>query len=304
MPDLEKLSFACQPADDAPVGRETLVLPDGCRTLVLRHRRTLSSGPAPEQPGPPPVLYVHGIQSHPGWFIRSAQALARAGSEVFQVTRRGSGPVTAGRGDAASAAQLMDDVDAAVRYVLEKTRTDRVALLGVSWGGKLLTAYALEAPDIDRIDSLTLVAPGIAPLVDVPARTKLAILAARCFHPGMYFDIPLNDVSLFTDNPAMRQYLRDDPHRLHRATARFLFTSAMLDRKINRANERALTVPTTLILAGRDRIIDNETTCDVLEWLADRPVSIRRLDAAHTIEFEPDPEPFHKILRQAVNNVA
>ena len=179
MPESEKLTFADRPADDAPITSELLKLSDGLETLVLRHH-------PPEQTGPP-VLYVHGIQSHPGWFTGSAQAIARAGSEVFQVTRRGSGTAKAQRGDAASADQLLGDVDAAVRYVLESAGAERLALLGVSWGGKLLTAYALRA-GAGNIVSLTLVAPGLTPRVDVSITTKLAVLFARIFYPGAYFD--------------------------------------------------------------------------------------------------------------------
>jgi len=289
--DSKKITFANRLADDVHVTHEMLKLPDGQETPVFHHH--------PPQKVSVPVLYVHGIQSHPGWFTGSAQILARAGSEVFQVTRRGNGTATTNRGDAASVEQLLGDVDAAVRYVLETTGDQRLALLGISWGGKLLTAYALRA-DVGNIDSLTLVAPGLKPLVDVSIATKLAILSALIFRPGTYFDIPLNDVSLFTDNPDMREYLRNDPHRLHRATARFMLASFRLDRMIARADERTLRVPTTLILAGRDRIIDNEATCDLLEWLADRPVRIRLLDATHTIEFEREKGAFYEILCQAV----
>ncbi len=291
MSDSKKITFANRLADDVRITSEMLKLPDGQETPVLHHR--------PPQKVGVPVLYVHGIQSHPGWFTGSAQVLARAGSEVFQVTRRGSGASPARKGDAESAEQILGDVDAAVRYVLETTGDQRLALLGVSWGGKLLTAYTLRA-DVANIDSLTLVAPGLKSLVDVSIATKLAILLARIFYPGAYFNIPLNDVSLFTDNTEMREYLRDDPHRLRRATARFLFASAMLDRIIARADERTLKVPTTLILAGRDRIIDNDATCDLVEWLADRPVRVHRIGAAHTIEFEQYPQPFYKILIRAV----
>lgn len=291
MSNLKKPALACRLADDVPVTSELLRLPDGLETSVLHYHPPSKAGP--------PVLYAHGIQSHPGWFTSSAQALGRAGSEVFQVTRRGCGAATARRGDAASADQLLDDVDAAVRYVLETTGDERLALLGVSWGGKLLVAYALQ-PGAGNIDSLTLVAPGLVPKVDVSIATKLAILSALIFRPGAYFDIPLNDVTLFTGNHEMQEYLLNDPHRLRRATARFLYASARLDRIIARADERSLKVPTTLILAGWDRIIDNAATCDLVEWLADRPVRIRRLDAAHTIEFEQENRCFHEILCRSV----
>ena len=87
------------------------------------------------------------------------------------MTRRGSGDGPGRRGDAASAGQLLDDTDAAVDYVLKKTAAEGLALLGVSWGGKLLAAYLLRRPAAGRVRSLTLVAPGIVPRVDVPAAT-------------------------------------------------------------------------------------------------------------------------------------
>ncbi len=128
-----------------------------------------------------------------------------------------------------------------------------------------------------------------------------AIALARAFHPAMYFDIPLSDVSLFTDNQEMRRYLENDPHRLHRATARFLFASAVLDRAIARAKDGSLRVPSTLILAGRERIIDNRLVRDALARLTDGKVRTADLDAAHTIEFEPDPRPYFELLCEAVN---
>ena len=288
----EEMSLAGPLADDVRTRRGSLLLADGHAVAVLRHS-------PPEPATRTPVLYVHGIQSHPGWFVGSAQALARAGHEVFQVTRRGSGLTAARRGDAASARQLLDDVDAAVEHVRSETGSADVALLGVSWGGKLLTAYALQAAA--PVTSLTLVAPGIAPRVDMPGTTKLAIAAARCLWPRKYFDIPLNDVSLFTDNPPMRDYLAADPLRLHRATARLLVASALLDRMIARAPS-ALELPVTLILARRDRIIDNAATAEVVRRLTGGRVNVVEIDAAHSIEFEPDPAAFHDVLRAAVKH--
>ncbi len=289
----EEMSLAGPLADDVRTRRGSLLLADGHAAAVLRHS-------PPEPATRTPVLYVHGIQSHPGWFVGSAQALARAGHEVFQVTRRGSGLTAARRGDAASGRQLLGDVDAAVEHVRGETGSADVALLGVSWGGKLLTAYPLQAAA--PAASLTLVAPGIAPRVDVPGTTKLAIAAARCLWPRKYFDIPLNDVSLFTDNPPMRDYLAADPLRLRRATARLLVTSALLDRTIARAPPSAIELPVTLILARRDRIIDNAATAEVLRRLTGGRANVVEIDAAHTIEFEPDPAAFHDALRAAVQS--
>jgi len=290
MSALGGLSLSRPAVGDVATETETLVLTDGVRTHVFQH-----AGPRTDRM---PVLYVHGIQSHPGWFVGSAQALARAGHAVFQVTRRGSGLAGVRRGDAPSAGQLLDDVAVAIEHVRDATGADRLALVGVSWGGKLLTAYALARPG--AVASLTLVAPGIVPRVTVPRRTKLAIAAARVFRPAMTFDIPLSDVALFTDHPPMREYLRRDAHRLRRATARFLVASAMLDRRLSGTGDGALAVPTTLMLAERDRIIDNSATTGVVARLTGGRARTVRLDAAHTMEFEPDPAMFFEALCGAV----
>jgi len=287
--DPNQLSFS-RPIDEPSVAAETLMLADGRRTLVLRH--------LPLEPTGLAVVYLHGIQSHPGWFVGSAAALARAGCDVFQVTRRGSGLAATHRGDAASGTQLLDDVQSAVDFARDRSGASRVAVVGVSWGGKLAVAYALT--NLDRIESLTLVAPGIVPRVDVAAATKAAIAAARLLCPRKYFDIPLNDVSLFSNDPAMQQYLRRDPHRLHRATARFLVSSAGLDRLIARSPDGRLGARTSLLLARQDRIIDNDATRAVMQRLTAGAVRVETLEGAHTLEFEPDPLPFYQALVRAV----
>ena len=273
------------------------------------------------------VLYVHGIQSHPGWFAGSAAAMAAAGHPVFQVTRRGSGdscvmaaPTLAGpgstgtapaglaraglaraddRGHASSPGQLLDDLTDAARLVARHACQARMHLVGVSWGGKLLAAYAgLGLPrkaDLD-IASLTLIAPGLVPRVDVPTLLKLRIALSLPLSQRRLFDIPLNDVELFTDNPAMQQYLRDDPLRLHQATARFLYVSRQIDRLIARLPDGCIDIPTRLILADRDRIIDNEATAAVVQRLTGKRAEVLTLSGAHTLEFEIDPQPLYDAL--------
>lgn len=285
-----RYAWPLRPEIELTIG--TVALADGYGVQVFQYSSsTRADGPA--------VLYCHGIQSHPGWFTGSCQALAAAGCQVFAVTRRGSGAAVTQRGHARSAGQLLDDVDAAVAYVRQATRQDKPALVGVSWGGKLLTAWCLRAK-APAASSLTLVAPGLAAQVDVPAATKLGIAAAAIFRPGKLYDIPLSDVALFTDNPAMQQYLADDPCRLTRATARFLVVSRCLDWAIARAPEGALTLPTTLLLARRERIIDNPATRSIVSRLTAGRAGVEEVDTAHTMDFEPDPAPFYARLAAAV----
>ena len=274
--------------------RLRLRLADACETSVYVHCR----GPAASRS---PVLYLHGIQSHPGWFVGSAAALADRGHAVYQVTRRGSGLNREDRGHARSAGQLLDDVRTACEFVLRETGAGKLHLLGVSWGGKLAAAYAADAALAGPIASLTLIAPGIAPRVDVPACRKAGVMLSLLACPKRLFDIPLDDVELFTDNEPMRAYLRADEFALHRATARFLYANRCLDVALRRAPGGAVTAPTTLLLARRDRIIDNRAVRAVVRRLAAGRQTVEEFDAAHVLEFEPDPGFLYDALAAAVH---
>ena len=276
--------------------RRILKLSDGYETSVYVHHPPTSAPPEVR-----PVLYVHGIQSHPGWFYGSAMILAEAGHTVFQVTRRGSGDNTTARGHARSMGVLLEDMKTVCDFVLDEADAKQLHLLGVSWGGKLATAFAAGPSATDVIASLTLVAPGIKTPLDVSFTTKLLIAASLLVWPRWRFAIPLNDVELFTDNDEMRDYLREDPYRLHKATAKLLYVSRTLDRKLARTPPDSLTIPTTLILAGRDRIIDNAATEQFVKHLSSNQLRTVELDGAHTLEFEPDPAPLYRAIIEAVD---
>ncbi len=218
------------------------------------------------------------------------------GHAVYQLTRRGSGENAASRGDAPSARRLLDDVHEALRFVLLREKCDQLHMVGISWGGKLAACYCCE-PQSAGVSSLALVAPGIVPRVDLPPAKKLAVAWSLLANPRRMFDIPLSDVELFTDNPAMRDYLRRDPLRLHRATARFLYISRKLDLQLRRANAGAIRPPVTLLLARRDRIIDNARTQAMVEKLAQTKPRVAVLDAAHTMEFETDAGEYLNAIR-------
>lgn len=275
-------SWACSfPSGQTPE-KIKLKLSDGYKTVLYVYHPPSGVGASL------PILQLHGIQSHPGWFGASASAMAQAGRAVYQLTRRGSGENAASRGDAPCARRLLDDVREACQFVLRQKKCDQLNLAGISWGGKLAACYCCEPHDAAGVASLTLIAPGIVPQVDLPAAKKLSVAWSLVTNPRRLFDIPLSDVELFTDNPAMREYLRRDPLRLHRATARFLYISRKLDLQLRRAKAGAIRPPVTLVLAKRDRIIDNARTQAMVEKLAQSRPRVMVFDAAHTLEFEVD----------------
>ncbi len=237
---------------------------------------------------PPTLIYLHGIQSHSGWYEASSRYLAEAGVAVVQVERRGSGRDEAHpRGHVDRAQVWLEDVACAAEVARGETGAEAVHLMGVSWGGKLALACGGHRPDLYR--SLILSAPGIFPKVDVALASKVRV--GKCLMVGREmerFPIPLEDPHLFTANPDRVRYIAEDPLSLRDLTARFMFESRRLDGLARDAAGRGR-LPTLLCLAGRDRIIDNEATRRLVYTMAARKRVRVYEEAHHTLEFEPNP---------------
>jgi acylglycerol lipase len=247
------------------------------------------------------VLYLHGIQSHGGWFEGSACRLARAGLHVLLPDRRGSGMNQARRGHADSATRLVQDVVEAMAWLKGKAGLGSITLVGVSWGAKLALATAFrQAEDVGR---LVLVAPGLFPQVDLRMGQKAAVALAALVNPGKLFPVPLNEPELFTDNPVRQAYIRQDPLRLLQATARFLAASRVLDIQVRRQARQTWPFDVTFLLAGRERIIDNQRTRQFAGDLRCRRVQVQEdPQAAHTLEFEAEPQRYFDALVAAATN--
>lgn len=244
---------------------------------------------------PVALVYLHGIQSHSGWYEASSRRLAEAGVAVYQIERRGSGRDTAHeRGHVDRAETWLLDVAAAAEVARRETGVAAVHLLGVSWGGKLALACAGHRPDLYA--SVMMASPGIFPRIDVGLATKIRI--GQCLASGRplrRFPIPLSDPHLFTENPERIRYIAEDPLSLRQVTARFMFESRRLDA-LARAAAATIRVPVLLALAQNDRITDNSATRKLVYAMAVRRRVIEYPGAHHTLEFEPDPEPFFRDL--------
>lgn len=254
----------------------TYTAPDGAALRALRYH-----APAARTA----LIYLHGIESHAGWFDTAARLFAGRGYDVHCLDRRGSGVNGAARGfvpgHTRSAGVLLDDVRAYLAPV--RSQYAGVFLVGLSWGGKLALAYALGRPQ--DVDGLVLITPGLRARVDVSLRTKLRIVLASCFAPRTPIALPI-EPEMFTRTPVHLAYIRDDPLRLHHVTARFLFESRRLDGFIARriATNR---LPIQLFLAGRDQIIDNAGVLRILRRGGQAELDVRTYDdQTHAIQLD------------------
>jgi alpha-beta hydrolase superfamily lysophospholipase len=242
------------------------------------------------------VVFLHGIQSHAGWYEYSCTYLAQQGFTVSFVDRRGSGMNETARGDCPNFRRLVDDVAEFVTSIPRAVSREKtvvrvpVFLASISWGGKL--AVALERRHPALVDGLVLLAPGFFPKIHPPLGTGLRIFFNRWIRPRKLFPIPLNDPELFTTTPRWIEFLKHDPLRLHQATARMMLESARLDAYLRFA-PKYVHVPVLLMLAGEDRIIHNARTRDFVERFATPDKEFHDYPGTqHTLEFEPDPHVF------------
>jgi alpha-beta hydrolase superfamily lysophospholipase len=208
--------------------------------------------------------------------------LAQAGCEVHFLDRRGSGLNLAARGDVPDYRTWLTDVEA---YLDALPKDAPKLLLGISWGGKFVPALAAQRPDL--IAGAGMICPGLYARQQPNVVQRLALQTANAMRlQSQQIAIPLKDPALFTDSPAWQDYIARDPLTLRRVTVRFALEDRRLTLLARDAAER-IHVPVLLMLAGRERIVDNERTRAFFERMASANKSlIEYPDAGHTFEFD------------------
>ena len=246
------------------------------------------------------VVFLHGIISHGGWYTRGCNHLASAGFGVHFLDRRGSGLDPTARGDVDRWETWLSDVE----IYLEHLRSQGpVVVCGISWGGKLAPALARHRPDL--VAGIGLICPGIYARQQ-PGLMKTAALVATgpLGIDEKRIEIPLQAAELFTDTPQWQEYVRHDPLTLREITLRFARADRLLTRHVRKSGPWIHT-PTLLMLAGRERIVDNSRTRKFFDTIAAREKTlIDYPNAAHTLEFEPDPVPYFNDLATWIDKVA
>jgi acylglycerol lipase len=251
------------------------------RRLALR---TWEANPTPKAR----LVFLHGITSHGGWYTRSCESLARAGFDVHFLDRRGSGLNVTEPGDVDEWTTWLGDVAA----YLESLRSGPPTVLcGISWGGKLAAAVARQYPCM--IQALALICPGLYSPPEPGLLKRLALaVPAPARRQTRRVRIPLERPALFTDSEAWQDFIAHDPLTLRRVSWRF----AREDRQLTRYARGAapfLHMPLLLVLAGRDHIVNNSRTRAFFNRTGSRVRTlIEYPNAAHTLEFEPEPEPY------------
>jgi alpha-beta hydrolase superfamily lysophospholipase len=195
------------------------------------------------------IVLAHGLGEHVGRYAALGEWLAQRGWTLRGHDHRGHGRSQGARGALRTSHDLVDDLAAGIDAVADGAPP---LLMGHSLGGLVALTCALRHPD--RIAGLVLSSPALA-LGLGPLRRLLVAVMSR-LAPDVAVGNGLDPTKISHDAAVVRAYV-DDPlvhDRITARLARFLVDGGRdaLDRA------PALSVPTLLLYAGDDRLVDPE----------------------------------------------
>ena len=236
-----------------------------------------------------PVLMVHGLQSHSGWFVQSAHYIASLGLPVYQIDRRGSGLSSEPRGHADSYDDMIDDILTVAKHAMNRHGADKVHLLGHCFGAIPGTAFACRYPEI--LQSLILCTPAIYTRTGVYFGEALQIATSELTHKHKYIPIHIKPEQ-FTDSEKYLRFIRGDKLTLKQVTTALYF-QVPLARHYIKKRTKQITMPVFIGMAGKDTICDNRKNGKFFNEIpSQRKMIVTYESAKHILEFSDDRDIF------------
>lgn len=239
------------------------------------------------------VVLVHGLGEHAARYGRLAAKLNRWGFAVRGYDQYGHGESGGARGALPTPLRLLEDL----ADVIESTRQRLGAelpliVLGHSMGG--LVAADLAVRRAAAIDALVLSSPALGARLNAAQKFLLGTLPRMA--PNLAVSNGLDPAFLSHDAAVVAAYRADRlvHDRITPRLAQFILDAG--PQVVGRGSEWS--VPTLLLYAGADRMVDPAAS-DAFARAAPRElVSVRRFEGLyHEIFNEPDPAPL-AALRQ------
>jgi alpha-beta hydrolase superfamily lysophospholipase len=229
------------------------------------------------------LLLVHGLGEHSGRYAHVAERLTGIGLAVRGYDHRGHGRSAGTRGSIPHAEALLDDI----RAVFDDLRGDDEPpfLLGHSMGGAIAARAATGGWVAPR--ALVLSSPALS--VPLPGWQRAGMAVARRLAPARPLpnNLPLDKLS--HDAREVEAYKRDELNH-DRITPRLYDFMADAGAAARRDAAR-FTVPTLLLVAGRDRLVDPQ---GAREFAAALPPGVGTLhvydDLYHELFNEREPD--------------
>lgn len=220
------------------------------------------------------VVIVHGLGEHVGRYARLAGDLTAEGWEVRAADQRGHGRSDGARGTIPSQDAIRDDVLESLR----DARADAagpVLLLGHSMGGAFAAWALAHAPD--AADGLILSSPALQ--ADMSAVQRLLMTTMIRLAPDLTVGNGLK-VDFISHDAAVVEAYRRDPLVHDRVSSR-LAQAIVTAGAAALAAAPAWRVPTLLLYAGDDRLVNPRGSQDFASAAPAAVVTARRFDGLY-----------------------
>lgn len=239
------------------------------------------------------VLVVHGLGEHAGRYDTLARALNDWGFAVRSYDQYGHGESDGARGALPHPGRLLADLADLVESARVRNPGLPLVLLGHSMGG--LVAASFVARTLQAVDLLVLSSPALA--TRLTAAQKLLMAVVPRIAPNLTVGNGLNPQYLSHDQRVVQAYLNDP--RVHDRVSGRLARFIEEEGALVRARAAGWKVPTLLMFAGDDRMVDPAGS-EAFAAAAPREVlTSRRFDGLyHEIFNEAEAQPVYDCLRQ------
>jgi alpha-beta hydrolase superfamily lysophospholipase len=229
------------------------------------------------------ALIIHGVGEHSGRYDEVATAMTRLGVEVVSYDQRGFGESQGKHGEIPADDTLVADAARIFEMVrLEAPRDPPPFLIAHSMGGAIAAFAVTEG--LIKPRALALSSPAIAPRVSALEEQALRLLVKL-----KVTDVPLNSrikPEQVTRDPAEQAKIKADK-RMHTTVTPRLVVSMLDQGESALAGANRISVPTLLLVAGSDLIVDQDIT---LEFADDIQSGLATL---HTY-----PKLFHEVFNE------
>jgi len=245
------------------------------------------------------ILYLHGLESHTGWFVNRGDLLNQKGFHVYALDRRGWGNTRTERGHIESYSILVDDVKTAIAMARAEHPKSKVYLMALCWGAKIALIFTRDYQGM--IDGLILLAPAIKTKVDLSFGEKLGVALNTLVNPKKLFRVPLED-HMFTRNEKYLEFIKNDELKLKKASARFFFETNKMNARLDSIAPR-ITLATLMFLAGDDVIVDNRKVEKWFSRVGSKDKTLKLCQGcSHSMEFEEEKSSLTAAIRDWIED--
>jgi alpha-beta hydrolase superfamily lysophospholipase len=229
-----------------------------------------------------PLLMLHGLQSHSGWFVQSQTFLAGLGFPVYAMDRRGSGLSEGERGHCSDFRQMIADVSAVAQHALDGSGFKKVHVFGHCFGTIPATLYATAHPE--QVSSLIFASSGIFTRISLALTRKLELAWSKAAGREVQIPIPLKP-EMFSELTECVSFIGNDELRLRTATASLYYEVRRACQHIQ-GNRHRLSMPLFMASAGNDPVCDTAAN-ERFFWSlpARHKLLVRYERSRHVIEF-------------------